>query len=458
MSQTPHELVEKFIDRIKKLLKPDAVKETDIFESFAGMEYYFRQMLYTHKLNEKQLDELFDHFKWGLIHAGDPVGLKSSLCIGEALTQAALNAIHNAIGGVTEDKVERSAGITRFEELLTGTQSKHRVISFHLYKDDKESTTNFANEMETFYLKDILVNLYLQICDSIEEKVLNIHSKKLSDLIEKEAINYWYVFAVLDISKLADYNIHICDIIDKLMDNYTEIAFITGHILNKTQFGAYIYFKESISQIRIQIIVEEWLLQRASTIIHGGLLKNCYVAENKSNLGHYYIEANDASPDTLALENIIYDPRIDPYGCKTSEINTVYKMFGVCEAAARLHEEILYTATNLSDTKAILPRHYKMLTDNILSSGSFKYANRNSLKKDEAMDFLKLVAFETPINMIQNALVQGKKFPIIDPVPASIFGEMPGLGTGISKTTLYAIDEVPEEDTPDKLPEDEEEA
>ena len=251
-------------------------------------------------------------------------------------------------------------------------------------------------------------------------------------------INYWYVFAVLDISKLADFNIHICDVIDKLMENYNEINFITGTILNKTQFGAYVYFKENVSQLRIQIILEEWLLQRPSTIIHGGLLKNCYASENKSNPGHYIIEANDVSVESMALENIIYDPRVDPYGCKTTDMNVIYKMFGVCEAAARLHEEILYTATNLADTKTILPRHYKMLADNILSSGNFKYANRNSLKRDDAMDPFKLIAFETPINMIQSALQQGRKFPIIDPVPASLFGEIPGMGTGISKTTIIA--------------------
>lgn len=450
MSQTPHELVEKFIDRVKRLIKPDAIKETDIFESFSMTEYYFRQMLYTHKLNQKQLDALFDRFKWGLVHAGDPVGLKSSLCIGEALTQAALNAIHTSVGGVSEYKVIRSAGITRFQELLTGAEEKHFVITLHLYEDDYEHSANFANEMETFYLKDILVNEYLQICDTIEEKVLNIHSPSVSKMLEKEVVNYWYVFAVLDISKLADYNIHVCDIIEKLMENYNEIAFITGYVLNRTQFGAYVYFKESVSQTRIQIILEEWLLQRNSTIVHGGLLKNCYVAENKANAGHFYIEANAASPDNMALENIIYDPRVDPYGCKTSKMRTTYKMFGVCETAARLHEEILYTATNLSDTRAILPRHYKMLADNILSSGTFKYANRNSLKRDEAMDFLKLIAFETPVNMIQSALQQGRKFPIMDPVPASLFGEMPGMGTGVSKTTLYSVSEIPEEEEEDE--------
>lgn len=445
MSQTSHELVEKFIIRLKDLMKPEGIKETDVFESFANTEYYFRQMLYTHKLNEKQLDELYTRFKWGLVHAGDPVGLKSSLSIGEALTQAALNAIHTIGGGVSEDRVARTAGLPRFQELLTGTSAKQNVITLRLYDDTKEACIAFANEMETFYFKDILITAYLQICDTIEKKVLAIHTPEVAKMLEKEPINYWYVFAIINVSKLSDFGIHVCDIIDRLMENYNEILFITGHILNRTEFGMYIYFKESTSQIRIQIILEEWMLYRQSSVVHGGLLKNCYASENKSDPGHYIIEANDVNPKAMAFENIIYDPRIDPFGCRTTDINTMYKMFGVCEAAARLHEELLYTATNLADTKAILPRHYKMLADNTLSSGSFKYANRNALKKDEAMDPLKLIAFETPVSMIQTALQKGKRFPIIDPIPASVFGELPGIGTGVSKTTLYAISEEPNE-------------
>lgn len=449
MSKTPSELVEKFIQKIKILIKPEAIKETDVYESFCITEYYFRQKLYTHKLNEQQLNELYDHFKWGLVHAGDPVGYKASLCIGEALTQAALNAIHTIGGGVTEDKIVRTAGIDRFQELLIGANPKHNVIQIRLYKDDKDSCMAFASEMETFYIKDILVNAYLQICNVIEKRATASLSSSLQKTLEKEAIGYWYIFAILNVSILADFNIHICDVITKLMENYNEIAFITGNILNKNQFGAYIYFKENISQIRIQIILEEWLMQKSSTVIHGGLLKNCYASENRSNAGHYIIEANDANTDSMALETIIFDPRVDPFGCRTTDMNVVYKLFGVCETAARLHEEILYTATNLSDTKEILPRHYKMLADNILSGGSFKYANRNSLKKDNAMDPLKLIAFETPVNMIQSALQRGNEFPIIDPVSASVFGETPSLGTGISKATLYTVNEKVKEEESD---------
>ena len=142
---------------------------------------------------------------------------------------------------------------------------------------------------------------------------------------------------------------------------------MTAHILNTTQLGLYCFFKENIPQMRIQVILEEWMLERSSTIVHGKYLMNCYVSENKNDPGHYILEANDVNTEIMALENLIYDPRVNPFGCKTSNIQTTYELFGVCEAAARLHEEILYTAANLSDTKEILPRHYKMLADNIYS-------------------------------------------------------------------------------------------
>ena len=434
MPGTPIEKVDEFIEKLKEIVKPDPKESNDIFENFMLTEYYFRQQLATHEVSDETLEKMLYFFKWRLVQAGDAVGMKAALCIGEALTQAALNAIHGLGGGVSEDRVIRSKGIQRFQELLTGAKPKHNIITLRLYDDSKDATIKFANEMETLYMKDIMINAYLKVFDTIEEDVVKMHP----DLqLDKLVINYWYYYIVIDATRLADHGIHICDIINEIMKNYKEIYFMTAHILNTTQLGLYCFLKENVPQIRIQVILEEWMLERSSTIVHGKYLMNCYVSENKNDPGHYILEANDVNTEIMALENLIYDPRVNPFGCKTSNIQTTYELFGVCEAAARLHEEILYTAANLSDTKEILPRHYKMLADNILSNGSFKYASRTSLKKDSAMDPLRLMSFEIPTEMLTHSLKTSRKFPIRDPVSASFFGELPKMGSGIANTIAY---------------------
>jgi len=431
---TDRELIEDFIKRLRKIFKPDGVKEDHVMENLVLHEYYFRTKLYNYKLNQEQLDKLLDQFRWSLINAGDAVGMKSALCISEALTQSNLKAIHGKAGGALTEHVKRTAGIDRFQELLSGNKPKNTVITIKLYKDDKDSCIDFANEQETFYLRDVLKNITIMANDQILDEVLELHPK--IDL-DKIPVNYWYFKTIWNINKISEYNIHVCDVINKLMDNFPEIAFITGYVINNREFCAYIYFQPVVKQNRILSISEEWFQERSSMIVRGGYLKGCSISENKNNPGHFIIEANEIDENIMALENLIYDERIDPYGCKTTDIITTYKMFGINETCARLHEELLFTATNLSETKNISSRHYKLLSDSLLVSGDFRFATRGSMKLDSSMDPLKLIAFETPNEMIRSALFHNEISPIGDPVSASAFGELPNIGTGISKVTLY---------------------
>lgn len=431
---TDRELVEKFINEIKSIYKPKGVTNDYMMENFALHEYYFRSKLYTHKLDENQLRDVISHFRWCLADSGDPVGMKSVLSVGESLTQASLKAIHTAAGGAHSDLVKRTAGIDRFEELLSGRSPKNTVITIKLYNDDKSSCMSFANEQESFYFNDIFSEMSLVIFNRILPEVETLHPQLNLDKIP---VNYWFIKSIWNINIISDFNIHVCDIIDGIMKNYDEIVFITGSIVNSKQFLAYIYFKQEINHDRIICIMEEWKQQRTSTIIRGGYLKNCSVSENKNNPGHYIIEANELNDTVLALENLIYDPRIDPYGCKTTNIETSYKMFGVNEAATRLHEEILFTSVNLSETKNVLSRHYKLLADTILSGGEFRYAVRESMKIDESLDPIKLVAFETPRDMLHASLLRKNNTKIYDPLSSMVFGSLPGFGSGISKVTLY---------------------
>jgi hypothetical protein len=177
-------------------------------------------------------------------------------------------------------------------------------------------------------------------------------------------------------------------------------------------------------------------MERASTIVHGRYLMNCFVSENRMYPGHYIIEANEIS-DAMALENLIYDPRVDPYGCKSSNNEIEQKLFGVFEASTRHIESLIYTAINLSVTNDTLHRHYKLLSDAIYYNGFPIYASRNSLKYDSDIDTIRLISFEVAEEFLRQALKYSGTQRVGDPICASMFGELPSLGTGVSKVTLY---------------------
>lgn len=434
--KTDQKAIDSFVQELKDIFKPKALDAEYLFENFTHHEYYFRVKLLEYECDEKILERLKELFEWTLCDGGDPVGMKASLATTEPLTQASLHAIHHAGGGgAHEEKIVRSAGLDRFEELLGGNKNKNTVVTFTLYDDSLENSTEFANEQETFYFNNIWVRMELDIGRKIHNRILKQHENlHLEDL----DINPYFVTSIWNLTQISAYHIHVVDVINKLIENYNEIMFISGWILNSTEFMAYIYFKPTVQPQQIQVIMEEWGMERPSTVVHGKYLRNCYVSENKNRPGHYIIEANEVSERSMALENLIFDERVDPMGCKNTDPSVTQKLFGVFEAAARDYEELIYTAMNLSDTSGVLQRHYKILADSTFAGGEALYANRSSLRHDRTMDIYRLVQFETAKDMIQQSLRYGDIQPIADPVSATAFGELPALGTGVSKIMLYA--------------------
>ena len=440
---TDQKLIEKFIQKIKDVFVPAGCDAKYVMENLAHHEYYFRVKCATLNIPESMLDECVDHFTFALADGGDAVGMKAALACSEPLTQASLHSIHHVGGGavINEENLERSAGITRFEELITGTgksSTTSTVITFKLYDDSKEACIKFANEYEMFYYNAIWTRMELSVCSGkVCEKICNLHPS--IDQLHDIDVNPYFVTSIWNLTSVSSYNIHVVDIINKLMKNFSEIMFITGYILNSSEFMAYIYFQPDIPYSTITNIMEEWGLEKPSTIVHGKYLSKCYVSENKNMPGHYIIEANEVSAggnSTMALENLIFDERVDPLGCKTTNMNVIQKMYGIMEADARCAEELIYTAINLSYTSGILVRHYKLISDMIYSEGFPRHAERNKMMHDHYMDAFRKINFETAKNMIVDSLRTAEVHPVADSVSCAVMGELPTLGTGCSKVML----------------------
>lgn len=431
---TDQKTIDKFISDIRSIYSPDASQHYTL-ENLITHEYYFRMKLTEYNCTQAIIDKLLEMFMWSLVDGGEPIGMKAALATSEPLTQASLHAIHSAGGGgVSEEKIVRSTGLNRFEELLCANKCKNSVLTFKLYNDSKEASTDFANEQETFYFKNIWSRMELNISKNVNDKLVALHP----DIdFSKIDINPYSITMVWNLSIISSYNIHVVDIIDNLMKNYPEILFISGYILNSTEFMAHVYIKPIVELGAIRVMMEEWYMERTSTIIHGKYLTNCFVCENKNKPGHYLIQANEISSNVMAYQNLIFDPRVDPYGCSTTDIEITSKMYGIFEATAQHYENLIYTAINLSFTKGLLLRHYKVLSDMTFANGRPQYASRNSLKHDRTMDILRMLHFETAKDMMFQNLKFGDKQPITDPIAASTFAELPSLGTGVSKITLY---------------------
>lgn len=441
-----NKLVDDFIDEIEDILFPKGAR-TGIWKEFFQQnnikhhEYFFRIVFgYQYELTKPQYDKLLVYFNSMMVEGGETLGIKAANSISEPMSQLILKAIHGIGGGSTDDKIKRMSAFDAFESLLGGKAPKYTVITFGLYDDSLEASKAWAENQETIYINDIWSRTDIIMSNHVDERIKELHKNEIEDFDQFD-INPIMVTVNISMTKLAAYNIHIVDILDKLTKSYPNILFISGLVLNANEFKAYIYFRNDTTYNEINTMIEEWsMIKNNKTLVHGGYLENCFVTENKNNPGHYLILANELTNNTLALENLIYNPEVDPYKCSTTNIDTMFNLYGCCEANARHILECSYTAKNISATSGVLVSHYKLISDISFATGKFLTAERYSMKEDlDNNDPLKLISYETPKDFLMNTIKLNKVFPTSSLVSSTFFGGNGATFSGdmVSKITLY---------------------
>ena len=435
---TPQKDIDAFISSLFDEFCTPANKHL-VTSNFWQHEYYFRQKLSTCILPKAIMQQLIEIFSWTLLDGGDGVGSKAALACTEPLTQAVLHAIHNAGGKGSGMDVQliRSAGITRFEELMTKPKKKDTasVMVIKLYDDSKENCEKFVCQNETIVFNDIWSNSEINMSTSIPEVVRKLHPN--IDFTGTKVSNY-YMTMLINLAVIADYGVSIADIIYILTSRIPIFEFITGYAVNDKSFLMCMFFKQSIGFEKVDEL-SATLTQNKPFIIHGSCIQNARIVENKSLPGHYIIECNDIV-GTDAFNTILHLPEVDPAGCQYNDMRECFPVYGVCETNARHIEELIYAALNLSATTGILQRHYKVIADIIYASGSAIYNDRTDFRRDRYTDTLRYVQFENASNMIRSSIQHGDINPVADPFSSIIFNEDCSIGTGASKISLYQSD------------------
>jgi hypothetical protein len=159
-------VINEFIEKMRNIFLPGYKTQKSVLLTAKMLnlqqhEYYFRTLLRDYVLTDDIQEYLLNRFKWSLADGGDAIGYKACLATTEPLTQSALHAIHSLGAGAGVERIVRSSGLTRYNELLIGNKHKDTVVSLKLFDDSEESCRKFANEQETFYLNDIWVDMNL---------------------------------------------------------------------------------------------------------------------------------------------------------------------------------------------------------------------------------------------------------------------------------------------------------
>lgn len=432
--KTEQKIIDELCEKIKEVFSPKKMIQRYNLLNLIQFEYYLRTKLKTVKITREIAIEIYYYFINSLIFTGETVGLKASLAISEAFTQDGLNAIHKASGGsINIDRVQRSSGLVRFEELLGGSIHKHNVVTFGFYENTKEFATKFANKHETIYFKNIWNKLEMKMSNKINSKIIQLHDDIDFSLYSFSKL---HIQLILNLNILGDFEIKLSEVFNKIIENYPKISFISGYVVNKSEFLTYIYFKPDTRKIEIDEYIRQWKSEINENVIHGQYLKNCFVTQNV-NSGDWLVIANEIVNDSQNIfGELIFDPDVDPSKCKTTDTKYNLDLYGVFEASARLCEELIYCGTNLTATKSILARHYKTICESALSNGKYLLAASNSIGKHDG-DYLRKINFEIASMFIRKAIEKGEFIENTDMISAQTFNDLPKLGSGYSKITLF---------------------
>lgn len=431
--ETPKTMVDTFIQTMKDVFcPPDNTLCELVLSGLTEHELYFRHKLSKYNLTQSQLDFMINQFEMSLADTGDTVGAKASLSTSEPLTQASLHAIHAAVGGVEVEKIVRPSPIGRFDELHIGAHPKSTVVSIILHNPTRENTMNFANEQETFYIKDIFTCIKIEVSQQIDPKVIEYYNTlDFSNL----QVSFYSINMMCYVRNIANYNLHIASIVEKMMLHYPMMSCVFAYPISADYFVICCYFNPDTYVSNIVALVEEFRMKKPITCIHGGLLSNCFVSECTVT-GDWMCEANEVITGNDALESLICLPEVDASRGRTSNIELMIRLYGLCEGNVRLYEESIYTANKLGATKDLLPRHYKLISDYITSRGGKRMSSSNSLLKEPHFDKMRGIAFEFVGDFIRKGMIDTNPSDFKDPTSAQIYGKRPGIGSGVSEVVI----------------------
>ena len=435
---TPQKEIDEFCDELYEIFVPKTLQndKAKLMENFKHHEYYFRVMLSRFKLDMKLKEKLFTCIRNMLIYAGDPIGSKAALAASAPLTQAMLSAIHSTAssGGTSIDLVRRPQGLNAFEQLIGGKKAENTLfLTIQLFDDSRENVERFAHDQETFYFNELWTSNEFHISKSIPEHLLRMYGEKMS----KVKRSPMYVTSIWNMVRISGFGIKVSEIINALMSNYPEVKFMLPYVINKTQIKVHIYFNEDVSTQHVYKLLRKWSKVKDANVIHGRWLKNCFVVENINNPGHYAIEANESTPGNDALNQLMFNPLVNPCKCLTSHPDQMFELYGIFETEPRLYEQFLYAGANLSDTRELSSRIWKLLCNVMTADGFMVYANALSMIHSSYGDLLKTMKFERAPLFMKRACQTNKKQYVNEYTSAATFGEHPPMGDNVSKFIIY---------------------
>ncbi len=381
-------------------------------------------------------------YKKALIEPGYPVGILAAQCISEPMTQYVLDSKHRTGGGGGT----KTNAITRIQEIL-GAKDTETMKNPHMtimckpeYETDKLKVQEIANHIEMMSFGRFVGDVRI-FFEKYGKPIHPDFTHEVKDIQAFEKTNYgikipgdlasWCIRFGLNREELILKSMKLETIILAIRRDFPELfimytpenadqVFIRCYIRNSAikKFNDYLtdivmYYAKAVKDVIVRGVKNIM----ATSVID--ITKNILEADGSFQLKKVYGIIATGSNTTDVLSN----PYIDAYRTQSDSIEEIERVYGITAARNKIINEMMIALDGLNRI------HCTIFADEMCYSGQVTNIQKTGLQKRENANITLRVSFQTAIQVIQDAAINGLIDRISGISGPLVLGTNPNIGT-----------------------------
>jgi DNA-directed RNA polymerase II subunit RPB1 len=434
-------------------IAPHIVVATKLMQVLVRSCLCVKQLL-IHEVNNFTLDiivlEIVAKYKRSLIEYGKCVGVLAAQCISEPQTQFVLDSKHRTggLGGTKTNEIDRIKEIFGVRSTASMKNPKMLIMLKPEYEKSQAVVQEIATQIEMMRFKQFVKSTQI----SFEEFGKPVHPKLVEDLPEIEDIlqiatnlkipsdlGRWCIKFGIDREALLLKSMKLSELTSAVRRLLPEVFLLaTPESFDNLWIRCYIhtsmvkniqgtFYEDVVLPLREKI--EELEVRGISGITSAEVIKVIQTREQEDGSLKPEKVLAIATAGTN-LEEVLMNPYVDPSRTQSDSIAEIEEIFGITALRNKVINEMIATLNTLNRF------HCTVFADEMALIGTGTSIHSSGLKKREAENVLLQMSFQTPVQVVQNAAINGRTNPVGGISGRIMLGTNPRLGTCFNKVVV----------------------
>jgi len=412
-----------------------------LIRSYLCTSYLLKKGVINHLL-DIIVQRIVSTYKKALIDSGYPIGILAAQCISEPMTQYVLDSKHRTggQGGTKTNAIVRIQEILGAKDTETMKNPHMTIMVKHEYEMDKLKVQEIANHIEMIHFGRFIQDTRV-FYEKYGKPSHPDYKHESRDIQDFEKLHYgvkipgdlanWCIRFGLNKEELILKSMKLETVIFAIKRDYPELYVV--------------YTPENADQVFIRCYIRNSMIKKFNdylsdiVMFYANNVKSVIVRGIKDIIATSVIDAtkNVLQPDGSYqikkiygiyatgsnTKDVLSNPYIDPYRTQSDSIEEVERVFGISAARNKIINEMMIALDGLNRI------HCTVFADEMCYSGQVTNIQKTGLQKRENANVTLRVSFQTAIQVIQDAAVNGLIDRISGISGPLVLGTNPNIGT-----------------------------